>query len=133
MDAVTQHLFRLVDKLIRKKGKSRLASLGTTSASNELQMENIDSVLEEDDCAILGDPKSKNSIKCLLMTKAQLEELENNPKVNTHLALAKSLFQHIFKEELDTRPLEVSCTDTHDNKEVLNKTYLKGIRSECVV
>ena len=47
----------------------------------------------------------------------------------TQLALAKKLFDIIFKKELESRPVDVSCSDI-DGKEVLDKTCLDGIQSK---
>ena len=86
---------------------------------------------ESDDMAILGDPSSKTSIKCSRISKQQLQDLDGNPKVNDHLSLAKSLFKLIFKDELETRPVDVTCSDSDScSKEALNKTYMEGIRSK---
>ena len=47
------------------------------------------------------------------------------------LSLSKELFLALFKEELETSPLEVNCTLTADKKRSLDQELLHGIR--CMI
>lgn len=46
------------------------------------------------------------------------------------VSLSRELFSAIFKEELETSPLEVNCTKTNDKTRILDQDLLRGIRCE---
>ena len=48
------------------------------------------------------------------------------------VSLSKELFAVLFKEELETSPLEVNCTKTNDKKRILDQDLLNGIRCEIL-
>ena len=65
------------------------------------------------------------------MTDKQLAMIGDNLKISDAVTHAKHLFDLIFKDELETRQMEVSASEhADDSKEHLNKTFLDGIRSK---
>ena len=135
LQKVTAQLDRLeekVDKFFSKRSKKPEQRITTNENDNEmLNLTGLsDEQVDVDDRAILGDPKSKRSVRCDTISSAQVAEVDGNPRIKHALALAKSLFDIIFHYELETRPTEVSASDNAESKEHLNKTYLERIRSK---
>ena len=69
--------------------------------------------------------KPNFTVWVLGITFQKLQELELVAEDETDLA--RKLFVTIFKEDLETRPNYVCCTEA-DGKELLNQQYLQGTR-----
>ena len=64
------------------------------------------------------------------ITSQKLQEMEL--AAEDEADLARKLFIAIFKEDLESRPNDVCCTEA-DGKELLNQQYLQGIRCKFTV
>lgn len=90
--------------------------------------------VQQADGAILGDPQSKSSVLIKHVSPTTIADIERDSKVTHPLALAKCLFDVVFEEELTTHPCKVCLSESSDGKkEVLNKDFVDGIRSEFTV
>ena len=121
-----------VDRMLEKRKKASGSKLPVLDALSPDPSATQDEASEPPGTGtILGDPKSKMSVRCDRITPEQLALIDDNPKVSDAVTHAKNLFDLIFKDELETRPMEVSASEhADDSKEHLNKTFLDGIRSK---
>ena len=130
---MTERLDRLdekFDKIIAKRMKKRLPPDEEMMIKKRLSLEEeLPAPISPSGGtgAALGDPRHKQ-VNVSRLSAAKLSEIDSNPKVDSPTALAKLLFCEIFREELDTIPHEISCSESVDGKQTLNKLYMEGIR-----